>query len=126
MTGQLLAILMVASVVYYRAVMGYEVHVTRRENWWDEDGGEISAQEWAAAVCDLAMVPVPEGWSGQPQWVAEMTTGPAPEFRTEGLYWSAGRIVAKHPTDALITKMCQVARVLGARVQGDDGEYYDG
>ncbi|MFD0403203.1 hypothetical protein ACFVHI_34595 [Kitasatospora sp. NPDC127121] len=43
----------------------------------------------------------------------------APMWRT------AGRIVSKNPSDAVIATMCRVAKVLNARVQGDDGEYYD-
>ncbi|MGN5376983.1 hypothetical protein ACQ4WX_03045 [Streptomyces lasalocidi] len=41
------------------------------------------------------------------------------------MWWSAGRLVYKNPSDAAIVKMCEVAKVLEARVQGDDGEYYD-
>ncbi len=41
------------------------------------------------------------------------------------LYRWDGRITTKHPSDVLLAKMCQVARVLDAWVQGDDGECYD-
>jgi hypothetical protein len=77
------------------------VHITRRENWWDEHGPDISAAEWEAMVTDdpgLAVVP---------------------------MWWRAGRIVSKNPSDAVIAKMYEVARLLDARVQGDEGEYYD-
>lgn len=31
--------------------MGYEVHIVRNEEWWDEDvGGGISLDEWKAYV----------------------------------------------------------------------------
>ncbi|MET9691967.1 hypothetical protein ABZY81_26375 [Streptomyces sp. NPDC006514] len=81
--------------------MGYDVHITRRENWWDEEGQGISAVEWEAVVAaapGLGMAPV---------------------------WWTAGRIVSKNPSDAVIATMCRVAKALEARVQGDDGEYYD-
>ncbi|MER7735636.1 hypothetical protein ABTX80_32585 [Streptomyces erythrochromogenes] len=81
--------------------MGYDVHITRSENWWDEDGQDINTAEWEAVVAahpGLVMVP---------------------------MWWNAGRIVSKNPSDAVIATMCQVAKVLEARVQGDDGEYYD-
>jgi hypothetical protein len=46
-------------------------------------------------------------------------------FRQEpGLHWRDRRIVSKNPSNFMIAKMCQLARVLGARVQGDDGEFY--
>ncbi|MFC5666332.1 hypothetical protein ACFP3U_25610 [Kitasatospora misakiensis] len=81
--------------------MGYDVHITRRENWWDEEGQDISAAEWDAVIAaDPGLMVVP-------------------------LWWNAGRIVSKNPSDAVIATMREVAKALGARVQGDDGEYYD-
>jgi hypothetical protein len=106
---------------------GREVHISRRVNWWEEDGGQISAGEFKAVVAgdlELDMVSVPDIWRWEPRWIAEMATGAGPEPR-ESLVWRAGRIVARHPSDALLVKMCQLAKILGARVQGDDGEYYD-
>ena len=110
---------------------GREVHISRRVNWWELDGGQISAAEFAAAVAadaDLVMITVPDIWKWEPRWIAELTTGPGlgpgPEPR-ESLVWRAGRIVARRPSPALIAKMCELAKTLGARVQGDDGEYYD-
>lgn len=40
------------------------------------------------------------------------------------LHWDQGLVSAKHPSNVLIAKMCELARLLEARVQGDDGEYY--
>ncbi|ROR46495.1 hypothetical protein [Kitasatospora cineracea] len=81
--------------------MGYDVHITRRENWWDEEGQDISTAEWEVLVAtDPSLVMVP-------------------------MWWNAGRIVSKNPSDAVIATMCRVAKELDARVQGDDGEYYD-
>ncbi|MFF0394114.1 hypothetical protein ACFYS8_36220 [Kitasatospora sp. NPDC004615] len=79
---------------------GYDVHSTRRENWWDEEGQDIGAAEWEAVVA------------------ADPGLGAAP------MWWSSGRVVSKHPSDAVIAMMCEVAKALGARVQGDDGEWY--
>jgi hypothetical protein len=41
------------------------------------------------------------------------------------LDWEEGQIVVKNPDEILLKKMREIARVLGARVQGDDCEYYD-
>ena len=30
--------------------MGYEVHITRKTNWFDEEGPRISEDEWRAYV----------------------------------------------------------------------------
>lgn len=35
-----------------------------------------------------------------------------------------GCISTKHPDQAILTKMLEMAGTLGARVQGDDGEEY--
>ena len=81
--------------------MGYDVHITRRENWWDEEGQDITAAEWEAVVAG------DPGLAVAPMW------------------WNAGRIVSKNPSDAVIATMREVAVVLEAKVQGDDGEHYD-
>ena len=81
--------------------MGYDVHITRRKDWWDEEGQDISTVEWEA------LLTADPGLATTPMW------------------WSAGRIVSKNPNDAVIAKMREVAKMLEAHVQGDDGEYYD-
>ncbi|MFJ3213143.1 hypothetical protein [Streptomyces flaveolus] len=53
-----------------------------------------------------------------------MTTWSEREDGIEALHWDPGLVSAKHPGDVLIAKMCELARLLGAQVQGDDGEYY--
>jgi hypothetical protein len=35
------------------------------------------------------------------------------------------QIVVKSPDEAMIARAWEIARTLGARVQGDDGEFYD-
>ncbi|MEU2296632.1 hypothetical protein, partial [Streptomyces antibioticus] len=108
--------------------MGYDIHITRREDWWDEGGPGIATHEWEAVVesdADLSMIPPPSEWSGPSQWSAVMTTHPDEERFGTALHWASGEIRAKNPSDILIAKMRQVAKALNARVQGDDGEYYD-
>jgi len=109
--------------------MGYDVHITRREDWWDESGPEITEQEWHTVVAadpDLKMTSATTGDDQVPHWIAEMTAHP-PEHRLgTAIHWfSPADISAKNPTDILIGKMRAVARSLEARVQGDDGEHYD-
>ncbi|MGQ4390011.1 hypothetical protein [Streptomyces sp. SAS_270] len=109
--------------------MGYDLHITRRDDWWDEEGPEITTAEWAAVVeADpaLEMVPPPPGWNEPPQWSAEMITHPPENRMGTAMHWDSGEIRAKNPSDILIGKMRQVAVALKARVQGDDGEFYGG
>ncbi|MEU6389108.1 hypothetical protein [Streptomyces sp. NPDC046939] len=107
--------------------MGYDLHITRRDDWYDEAGPEITAAEWVALVetdPDLAMVPPSPDWSGPPQWIADMVTHPPEGRMGTALRWDSGEIRAKNPSEVLIGKMQQVAAALNARVQGDDGELY--
>jgi hypothetical protein len=39
-------------------------------------------------------------------------------------YWYRGTICAKNPSAPAIAKLYEIAQLLNARVQGDDGEYY--
>ena len=107
--------------------MGYDVHVTRAEPWWDEDGPAVHPEEWAAVVAaDPALEPVAEaraaaGLAYESPGLARL--GPDGPW----LEWRDGRIVAKDPDPATLAKLHEIARALGggARVQGDDGEPYD-
>ena len=111
--------------------MGYDLHITRGRRWTDE-APAISLEEWRACVTQdpalelvgFAETPTPDGrlryesaglavWSGHP-------TEPRVWFDHRG-----GAVVVKNPDEATIAKMIAVARVLRARVQGDDGETYD-
>ncbi|QXE38703.1 hypothetical protein KQY30_35275 [Streptomyces sp. GMY02] len=115
--------------------MGYDVHVTRRTPWWEEEGELITTQEWAAVVAadaDLEMVRVaqasPHGQDGMEyrhEWLAQMVTHPERDTQGAWLDWREGRIVVKNPDEILLKKMREIGGVLGARVQGDDCEYYD-
>src|SRR5262245_44213580 len=80
--------------------MGYTVYITRRKSWTDSRGPSISEQEWLGHI------------------------GGDPDLGS--LFWSDGNIEINNPDLVLIKKMASVAAALGATVQGDDGELYDG
>ncbi len=118
------------------AGMGYDVHITRRTPWWADEGERITTQEWSAAVAadsDLEMVQVarasPRGEDAvleyRHAWLAQMVSHPELDTAGAWLDWRDGRIVVKNPDELLLEKMREIASVLGARVQGDDDEYYD-
>ena len=79
--------------------MGYDVHVTRRREWSENDGPLISPGEW------------------------EKLRSEQPDL-DDLVRYSDGEIVAKNPDRALIERLVVVATSLGATVQGDDGEVY--
>ncbi len=104
--------------------MGYEIHITRKSEWSDEDGPMIGEEEWLRLIemdpelsldretqCSISDEEVVfAAWKGAPG----------------SLGWFNGEITTKNPERSLILKMVQIAERLGAKVQGDDGEEYPG
>lgn len=100
--------------------MGYVLHITRRRDWSDPAGPEISFQEWLTHVrsdpelrMDASLGDDVTVWSGPSA------------HELPGLFWVDGNIETKYPDEALIRKMVAIATTLGGSVQGDDGERYD-
>jgi hypothetical protein len=117
--------------------MGYDVHITRKQNWSDKKGPEIPLAEWIAVVQSDREMRL-DGY-------AETQVGDGKSLRIEkqGLsVWTAysrndedgnkawfdfrlGNVVVKNPDAEILQKMWLLAQALSARVQGDDGEFYD-
>ena len=99
--------------------MGYDVHITRAELWNENDESRIEEDEWLRLVeADPQLEPDSKN-PGYTLW-----RGPSmyedPWFR-----WTRGNISTKNPDRSIMKKMLELAQLLGARVQGDDGEFYD-
>ena len=100
--------------------MGYELHITRAEFWAENEGYEISAEEWLDLISkdpELKLDP-----QNGPHFAAWSPPGDATE--AGWLDWFEGNLASKYPGRLLFGKMLEVARKLGAKVQGDDGEIY--
>jgi hypothetical protein len=98
--------------------MGYDLHITRRNNW-AEEGNDITSEEWLSLVANDPELhfqtkngPYFVTWDGDSR--------PKPSW----MNWSKGQIITKNPDDALIDKMMVIAQKLKAKVQGDEGELY--
>jgi hypothetical protein len=117
--------------------MGYDLHITRKKNWdgcEDEHGPEISLEEWVAVVDADPELRV-EGHIdiGQPgkttrrlplaAWTAHSHYSARDPGPALGL--STGNITARNPDREFRRKMWRLAQALKAKVQGDDGEFYD-
>jgi hypothetical protein len=115
--------------------MGYEAHITRKENWFD-DGPEISLIEWLDVVRtdpEMRNDGYAETLVGgdsvlrveDPSMSVWLTY---PEHLEEGnmawMWLSHGNIVTKNPDEEMIGKMFVLAQRLSAKVQGDEGEVY--
>lgn len=116
--------------------MGYDVHITRKQHWSDEDGEEIPLAEWLAVVeadagmrldgyaeaslKDGAVLRIEnEGLSVWTEWSGHGRGG--------GMAWfdhSRGSIAVKNPDPEILRKMWELAQTLSASVQGDEGELY--
>ncbi|MFG3117528.1 hypothetical protein ACGF4C_24425 [Streptomyces sp. NPDC048197] len=112
------------------------MYITRRTPWWEEAGALIAAQEWEAVVAadpELETVQVarasPRGqdavWEYRYKCLAQMATHPERDTHGAWLDWREGRVVVKNPDEILLKKMREIAGLLGARVQGDDCDYFD-
>jgi hypothetical protein len=120
--------------------MGYDLHITRKKNWdgfEDEDGPEISLDEWFALVrADPEMrldgfseVRLTDGknfrvdnpsiavWTS---WSHHGEAGDMAWFHHHG-----DNVAVKNPDREIRRKMWRLAERLRAKVQGDDNEYYD-
>jgi hypothetical protein len=99
--------------------MGYDIHITRADMWFNSEASPIPLEEWLAVI------------ASDPELKLDNQNGPhdflwfPPDGQTPyPLWWAEGRIHTKNPERAMVEKMLEVAARLGARVQGDHGEVY--
>jgi hypothetical protein len=117
--------------------MGYDLHITRKKNWdgWeDEHGPEISFDEWMAVVDADPELRI-EGYEGQRLPDQSVFRQPLVAWTAHSRYrvddpgpvlgLSGGNVEAKNPDREFRCKMWRLAQILKAKVQGDDGEFYD-
>ncbi len=99
--------------------MGYDLHITRADFWAENEGQEISAEEWLEIVGEDASLSL-DAANGRCFAVYTAEAGDD----TRWLDWNDGNVFAKNPDRKTLEKMLAVAKALGGRVQGDDGEHY--
>ena len=109
--------------------MGYDVHITRAEDWLESEQTPISLPDWIAYAKSDPEFRL-DGFAeaenglrydnvGLAVWTAHSSGRPVWFDPTEG------RVVVKNPDEEILRKMAAVAAALKARVLGDDGEAYD-
>jgi len=116
--------------------MGYEVHITRKKEWFSEDGPALSLEDWLDYVSrdhelradGFAEATTPSGDTirvdspGIAVWTAY--SGHSVDGNMAWFCHFGDRITVKNPDPEILQKMHQIASSLGARVQGDEGEEY--
>jgi hypothetical protein len=102
--------------------MGYDLHITRKGNWFDEDGPLITGAEWRTLIerdPELTLDTSVQLKMKDGEYIFAAWNG---EQGALGHY--QGEITTKNPDKPLTIKMVNIAAALGAKVQGDDGEIY--
>jgi hypothetical protein len=99
--------------------MGYNLYITRKDNWFEE-GKDIASDEWLAIVSKDPELSIYEG--NGPNFAIWKTLQPDEEY---WLDWNEGNIYSKSPDQILVIKMVEIAKLLNAVVQGEECEIYD-
>lgn len=116
--------------------MGYDVHITRAEDWTESHDFPIPLHEWLAYVRDDGEMRLDR------VAIATIKGEPVLAYENDGLaVWLAyskhqesgnmawfdhrdGCVVVKNPDDEILAKMKAIATKIKARVIGDEGEEY--
>ena len=98
--------------------MGYDLHITRAQDWSQTSGQEITEAEWRSIIDeDPSLTPSSDLGEGCASWKT-------PYGAAGWLCWSNGQLYSKAPDPEMLGKMLDIAKQLGAHVQGDEGELY--
>jgi len=99
--------------------MGYELHITRKKDWSDENGPKITVEDWLAYIATDPQLRLDATSKSYTVRLDMRSKYPDP-----WLAWFEGDLYTKNPDEQILAKMLQIASVFGAKVQGDDGEIY--
>ena len=105
------------------AILGYELHIIRSDGWTTASDAPIEYNEWIAfARADDQLVEAGvlslRDTKPSEQPVFSFRDGPS-------IHWWRGQLVVSGADDTNVGLLLAIAQTLGARVQGDDGEFYD-
>ena len=118
--------------------MGYDIHITRQENWYDDDKSlQITLGEWKVYVDsdpemrldNFAEATLPDGGKirmeneGLAVWTKY--SGDSIDSNHAWFDYRNGNITVKNPNEEIMKKMLAIANKLRAKMQGDEGEIYD-
>ena len=109
--------------------MGYDLHITRRDDWW-EDGENIPEADWKALVesdptltmTGSVSATTPDG--SKISYDSPLLAEWAHDDASIPFDFRSGRVVVKNPDGPILAKMIEIAESLDAKVVGDEGEVY--
>jgi len=118
--------------------MGYDIHITRKQDWSDEDdANKITLTEWTDYVQSDSEMKL-DNYAE-----TENDVGEKIRYENQGIaIWTSyskhglednfawfnffnGNVTVKNADAELRNKMIDIAERLNAKVQGDEGETYD-
>ena len=91
--------------------MGYNLYITRADDWVENEGCQIPVREWldvVAADPELRLDPVNGPYDA-------LWNGPS-EHEEPWFDWSEGNVYTKNPDPPMIEKMVELAAKLGGKV----------
>lgn len=109
--------------------MSYSVYITRAQRWVDSKASPINEQEWREAVKLDASLFENEtdfcDYKTETGVIKRIHPVECYDMRDGNcLWWNNGKIECKNASDAWIAKMVGLAKVLKARVLGEEDEQY--
>ena len=101
--------------------MGYDLHITRAKYWFENEGYEISPEEWIELVQSDDELKL-AGYNGDyfALWSGES------KYKDPWLDWSRGNIYSKNPDGPIIGKMLEILLVTIARHPVDRAQQFEG
>jgi len=114
--------------------MGYDLHITRADDASENADATITLDEWRDFVSsdsEFRMTGVAEATNPVTKETIRFQRAGITEWHGHsagGIIWFSwfqGNITVTNPDEEVIRKMQQVAARLQARVQGDEGEWYN-
>jgi hypothetical protein len=105
--------------------MGYDLHITRKEHWFDEVGLAITRDEWMALMAADPSIRIDrENCNEDPPNIFSVWDDPNSPAGIFWINWTERGVSARHQGKHFVRKVHEIATKLGATVQGDDGEVY--
>jgi hypothetical protein len=104
--------------------MGYDLHITRAEDWGESEKTPITMEEWKAVIAADPELELDPNNDRRLDRFSANWVDPVSREERGWFAWSDGEISTKNPDRAQLGKMLQIAERLGAQVQGDDREKY--
>lgn len=106
--------------------MGYELHIHRKDNWFDEKSSKpVSYEEWkAVAKADEELIIVGSYGDRRVDFEIPIYGWPKPDGEAVSFIWLIDEVSVSFSGDAAIVKAFELSQKLGAKLQGDENEVY--